>query len=244
MGSKDLAAFFAEVSQDLMRQGGETSTLEHVAQRAVEIVPACDHCGISVRASRHRVVSAASSSELARRCDELQYDLAEGPCLDAVWQSDSYLANDVLSDPRWPQWGRAVAEAGLGSVLSIRLGDGVETFGALNLYAQRPHVFTDEDVDLAVVYAAHAGNAIQAARHIGGLDAALTSRHLIGVAQGIIMSRYGMGMEHAFEVLRRYSSNANIKIRELADLVIDGKELPDLAALRRADPSGPPVQQS
>jgi hypothetical protein len=137
-----------------------------------------------------------------------------------------------------------VAEAGLGSVLSIRLGDGVETFGALNLYAQRPHVFTDEDVDLAVVYAAHAGNAIQAARHIGGLDAALTSRHLIGVAQGIIMSRYGMGMEHAFEVLRRYSSNANIKIRELADLVIDGKELPDLAALRRADPSGPPVQQS
>jgi len=65
------AAFFARVSQDLMREQEEAPTLQRVAERAVEIVGPVDHCGISLRRRRRRVETVASTSDLARQCDLL-----------------------------------------------------------------------------------------------------------------------------------------------------------------------------
>jgi AmiR/NasT family two-component response regulator len=52
------------------------------------------------------------------------------------------------------------------------------------------------------------------------------SRHVIGVAQGIIMHRYDMTLEASFEVLRRYSSHSNRKLRDVAQLVVEQRMLP------------------
>ena len=54
----------------------------------------------------------------------------------------------------------------------------------------------------------------------------MRSRHVIGIAQGILMQRYDMGEDAAFDVLRRYSSHDNIKLREVAERVIDERRLP------------------
>jgi GAF domain-containing protein len=225
---RDAAAFFARISKDLMRQQEEETTFERVARRAVEVVPSCDHAGITLRRRRHSAGSVASTSELAASCDELQHELEEGPCLQAVWDDDSYLAEDLARDQRWPRWGPRAAALGVGSVLAIRLATHEETIGALNLYAERPGSFTPDDVDVALIFASHAADAMNAARLVTGLQTAVRTRHSIGVAQGILMQRYDISMEQAFEVLRRYSSHANIKLRELADLVIGGGRLPDV----------------
>jgi len=222
------AAFFARVSQDLMREQEEAPTLQRVAERAVEIVGPVDHCGISLRRRRRRVETVASTSDLARQCDLLQYELGEGPCLEAVWDESSYLCPDTRTDRRWPRWGPRVAEAGIGSVLAIRLSTDKESLGALNLYAVEAGAFTQDDVDLALIYAAHATNAMSTARLVTGLTTAVQSRHLIGVAQGILMNHYGLGMQDAFEVLRRYSSQANVKLRDIAQVVVDAGGLPDM----------------
>ena len=222
------AAFFAQVSQDLMREHEEEPTLQRVADRALSVVAGADHCGISLRRRRGRVETAAATSETARHCDQLQYDLGDGPCLEAVWKESSYLICDTAASERWPAWGRKVADAGVGSVLSIRLANEAETLGALNLYAASTDGFAPDDVDVAVVYAAHATNAMKAAQLISGLSTAVESRHLIGVAQGILMHRFELSMEDAFEVLRRYSSHTNVKLREVAALVVDTRSLPDL----------------
>jgi AmiR/NasT family two-component response regulator len=50
---------------------------------------------------------------------------------------------------------------------------------------------------------------------------------VIGAAQGIIMQRYDMTLEASFEVLRRYSSHSNRKLRDVAQLVVDQRVLPD-----------------
>jgi GAF domain-containing protein len=226
---REAAAFFARVSKELMRQPQEATTFERVAERAVQVVPPCDHAGITLRTRRHGVRTVASTSELAEECDQLQYTLDEGPCLQAVWDDDSYLAVDLAHDARWPTWGPRAASAGIGSVLAIRLATHDETIGALNLYAERPGSFTPDDVDLALIFASHAADAMNAAQLVAGLQTAVRTRHSIGVAQGILMQRYDISMEQAFEVLRRYSSHANIKVRELADLVIGDGSLPDLA---------------
>ena len=46
-------------------------------------------------------------------------------------------------------------------------------------------------------------------------------RNLIGMAQGIIMSRSQCGPEEAFDVLRRASQRENVKLRDLAQRMVD-----------------------
>ena len=77
-----------------------------------------------------------------------------------------------------------------GAILAIRLTSEQETIGALNFYATKLHAFDRDSVDLAVVYASHAATAMTSAQLVSGLEAALQSRHIIGVAQGILMQRY------------------------------------------------------
>ncbi len=236
MDVRAAAVFFARVSRDLMQEPAESLTVQRIAERAVQIVPGCDHCGISLRRRRHRVETIAATSRLAETCDALQYELGEGPCLETVWEGDSHLTEDTSSETRWPRWSPRVAEHGIGSVLSIRLDTPTETLGALNLYSERPHAFGSDDIDLAVIYALHAANAMSAALMVQGLQTAVQSRHLIGVAQGILMQHYRIDMDQAFEVLRRYSSQQNIKLRDVAQHVATSGDLPDPAPSRVTAP--------
>jgi AmiR/NasT family two-component response regulator len=55
---------------------------------------------------------------------------------------------------------------------------------------------------------------------VEGLAAALVSRHVIGMAQGMLMLRYELTQDQAFEFLRRNSNDQNIKLRDLASRVV------------------------
>lgn len=58
------------------------------------------------------------------------------------------------------------------------------------------------------------------AAEITNLKQALESRHLIGMAQGMVMLRCGVSEQHAFEYLSRRSQDSNIKLRDLVVTVI------------------------
>jgi ANTAR domain-containing protein len=60
-----------------------------------------------------------------------------------------------------------------------------------------------------------------ARREIAELKTALETRGQIGVALGMVMLRYGVGRERAFEYLSRRSQDTNTKLREVARLVIE-----------------------
>ena len=79
----------------------------------------------------------------------------------------------------------------------------------------------------------HAANTMASAMLVDGLQIAVQSRHLIGVAQGILMQNYGINMEQAFEVLRRCSSHRNIKLREVAEHIVENGDLPDKSPLKK-----------
>ena len=52
----------------------------------------------------------------------------------------------------------------------------------------------------------------------------MRSRQVIGVSQSLLMQRFNLSLDQSFEVLRRYSQNQNLKLRELAEqLVIEGR---------------------
>jgi len=58
------------------------------------------------------VESVAYSSDLILRADELQYELGESPCLDAVWTNGVFVIPDLAADGRWPRWAPAAADLG------------------------------------------------------------------------------------------------------------------------------------
>lgn len=233
MGAESPAAAFARLSNELSNEPTEGTTLLLVVQRASEFIPAVDACSVTVRRRRHRLETLVSSSELASRCDQLQYELGEGPSVETVTQEDCYLVEDLSLDERWPRWTPRAAAMGMGSMLTVRLSVDEQPIGALNLYAHRPHAFTHDDVDLAMIYSTHAANALHSARTVTGLRTAQHSRHMIGVAQGILMARFGLDLDQSFKLLERYASESNTKLRELAEQVVSLGDLPARSDLGR-----------
>jgi transcriptional regulator with GAF, ATPase, and Fis domain len=221
-----LAARFAELSSDLLKESTEAPTFDAVVRRAVELIPGCDDCSITLRGRRGRAETVAATSAGVEVLDAVQYALGEGPCLDAAFEDGLVIVRHVAGDRRWPRWSERAHELGLGSAMAVRLHTGTETLGALNLYSRTGGSFDDEAVDIAVIYAVHATQAMSKARLVTGLQAALESRHLIGIAQGVLAVRYDISVERAFEVLHRYSNDTNTRLRDVAAQVIEARDLP------------------
>ena len=168
----------------------------------------------------------ASTDEVAAEADRLQDELQEGPCVDAAFENENFVVHDLRDEPRWPVWSSRVADLGLRSSFSIRLTAHDETIGALNVYADRPGAF-DGDRDVALIFASHAAQAMTRSRLVSGLRSALESRHTIGLAQGVLAVRYDISYERAFQVMHRYSNDHNVKLRDLAEQVIEQRALPE-----------------
>lgn len=184
---------------------GETERLALGVALVVDLVEGCDYAGIT-RVGREGAETVAASSERARLCDQLQYELEEGPCLDTVRSHQTVVSNDIASDPRWPHWGPAVADQyGVGSMLSLLLYTHGDSYGALNLYADRPQAYSSEDLVVAATLAAHLAVAVAGGREIDNRTIAMVNRTVIGQAEGILMERYKITADHAFELLREAS---------------------------------------
>jgi GAF domain-containing protein len=220
------ASDFAEMALALHEEPDVEQTLERVVEYAQQAT-VCDDAGLILQHGQGRLETAVASDPRVRKADELQTELAEGPCVQAIQGSSSILVADTATDPRWPEWGPRAAELGLRSVLSVRLHTAHTTLGSLNLYGGRPGMFDDDDVDVAEIFGRHASIALASAREEDGLRQAIGARHLIGLAQGILMERYGLDADRAFAVLRRYSRHTNTKLRSVAERVIATGRLPD-----------------
>lgn len=164
----------------------------------------------------------ASTDPAATRADRLQYELGEGPCVDAVLEDSVYLTPDVASDARWAAWGRrASTEVGVRSVLAVRLllhgQEGV--IAGLNLYSDETSAYDDAAVGLGLVLATHASSVVSemlATDRAENLLRALESNREIGVAMGVLMQQHRLTREQAFDVLRVASQDSNRKLTDIA----------------------------
>ncbi len=59
-----------------------------------------------------------------------------------------------------------------------------------------------------------------------GLRARLDTLPVIEQSKGILMARYQIGPDDAFELLRRWSSHTNHKLRHLSRLIVDAAARP------------------
>ncbi len=230
------STFFAQMALDLHDAPTAESTVERIAEYA-KLATSCDEAGVMLVHARNQIETAAASSPRVGESHNLQIVHDEGPCLDAIEGEAHYMSGDVASDPRWEKWGPAVAALGMRSVLSLRLETKARRYGSLNLYAEDIDAFDQDDLAVASIFVRHASVALANAHNEEGLQTAIDARKLIGQAQGILMERFDIDADRAFEFLRRQSQTHNVKLRFVADWVVEHRNAPD-ASFSDSAPSG------
>jgi GAF domain-containing protein len=215
----DDAEAFARLSRELLAEPQTEQTLQRVVEMAVQVVPGCDYAGITLR-HKDRLETPAASDPIVDELDNLQYALDEGPCVSSVRREETFVIRDNRTEQRWPMWSPRAAEVGVLSGLSLPLEAPAHVIGGLNLYSRAAEAFDNDALLTGQIYAMHAGSAIAANSQVANLHNAMRSRHLIGMAQGMLMTRYRLSEEQAFRFLSRVSQQENVKLRSVAERVV------------------------
>lgn len=207
------------VAASLSQPSEVDETLIRITRTALETVPGAHYVSISVRYPDGTLDTVAPTDPLITQIDELQYELREGPSYDVVTDDESILTDDVRTEARWPTYGRRVAALGIRAQLSMRLHLDSKSRVGLNLYSRQTEAF-DDPQHVAELFASHAKIALGYAQEVSELTQALATRTVIGKALGIVMERYSITDERAFEFLTRVSQSTNVKLREVAERLV------------------------
>ncbi|MDQ1731840.1 MAG: hypothetical protein QOK10_1999 [Pseudonocardiales bacterium] len=224
-----LAQEFADLGNEIHGDGDNAEALRRLVELAVKYVDGCSWASITIIRgnSGH---SLASSDDVAARIDAIQYEVGEGPCLQAADDESNYLAFDLATEPRWPEFARRAAEeTPLRSVLAFQFTNRYPA--ALNLYADQVGAFDDDAINVSTILAAHASTLIALSESVDqatSLETALDSNREIGVAIGVLMAHRKITREAAFDELRRASQTLHRKLRDIAVDVVETGTLPDL----------------
>ncbi|TVT19224.1 GAF and ANTAR domain-containing protein [Amycolatopsis rhizosphaerae] len=214
-----LTEVLSSVVRTLEPEPSLTRTVEHIVRAVAATVPGTEFAGVCLLESG-RIRSVAPTSELVARLDELQQELQEGPCLDAVFDETIYRTGDIGRDPRWPKYGLAAAGLGIRSMLGIRLFTSSTNLGALNLFSTAPDAFDTAAEQVTDLFAAHAAVALAGSRRQEQLRHALNTRDTISMAKGILMERHHIDADRAFGLLVQTSQRANRKLHDIAQWLV------------------------
>ena len=225
--ARQLLGGFTELARALAAAPDEDTRLKVAVAAAVDLVTRCDHAGITVN-EEGRLVTLASTDDLVRRANGLQSEAGEGPCLDVRRDQNTLVSPALAVERRWPAWASRVhAELGVDSMMSLLVYTDQHSFGALSLYCRGGCRFDADDVAVAQALAGHLSVVMAAEKQIDHLGLALHNRNIIGQAQGVLMERFDMTADQAFDYLRRISSSTNKKLANVAAEIAQTRRLPD-----------------
>ena len=173
--------------------------------------------------------SVCTTNEVSDLIERLQYDLGEGPCVDAYQHDRPVLEPDLVRprDVRWLAFSGPAIEAGVRAVFGFPLQVGAVRLGALNLYCDQPGPLTSEQHADALVMADIAAQAVlvlQANAPPGGLAAELEAgadfRYVVHQAAGMVAAQLDISVGHALIRLRAYAFGNDRSLTEVAEDVV------------------------
>ncbi len=215
-------AALSELAGLLMATSSFEELMQRIADLSARTVPTAATCGITLAQDGH-VITVASADALARLLDEQQYELEQGPCLQALATGQVVSAPDLSRESRWDGYPMRALAHGIGSIYSSPLLVNDQAIGALNMYGHGANAFNSEARSLIAQLTALAAATITAAmRHYDEatltdhLRGALSSRSVIDQAIGIIIALQRCSTDSAFDVLRAASQHRNIPLRVVA----------------------------
>jgi GAF domain-containing protein len=185
-------------------------------------VPGFDHVGISIINRDGTIETKAATDQVVWELDDLQYSIDEGPCVSSMREEMVVVVPNIRHEQRWPRYvSEAVMRTGLQAQLAVHLYANDKTLGGLNLYSTKSATIDDGAAQAAELFATHAALALARARRESDLNTAITTRQEIGMAIGLTMARFELDSERAFQYLVRASSTSQMKMRDIAQEIID-----------------------
>jgi GAF domain-containing protein len=228
----DMAETFARLALELHDADGVEETIDAVVQFALQAL-SCSYAGVALTTKgAQRAEVAAVTDPVVADVYDLQLSSSVGPLVTVLRERTTVLIRDTTTDDRWPAWAAKVAALGVRSVLDVPLltgSDTTRTVGVLGLYSPVADAFGEDDEAIAHILARHAAVAVASARHDETMTTAVDARKLVGQAMGILMERFDVNSDRAFAILQRYSQDNNIKLRDVAQQLIDTRKLPHSA---------------
>lgn len=224
-GSATIANQLVELVANLEReQSGTAAGLHELLDNGVHHVTGSQYAGITLAEKSASVSSVVATHRYPMVLDDIQNSSGEGPCLAAAWEHHMMHIADLSSERRWLRYRRmALEQTPVRSILSFELFVDGSSMAALNFYADRPHAFNEESVEIGTVFATHIALAWSMMRRHEQFRSALASRDIIGQAKGVIMERFDIDAVEAFQLLTRVSQQSNIKLIEIARALIESE---------------------
>lgn len=204
------------------------AALTLVVRMAQAVVKGAD--GVSITLPRQGGLgTVAASNRVVLEMDHDQYDTGQGPCLDAATQGERFHIDSLDDETRWPEFVPRARARGIESILSTPLVTHGRATGALNVYSRRSRAFASHEKEWADQFAAEASVVVATATtpraepFAADLADALQSRHVIAMAQGILLDRNGNSPAAAYDVLRDASRQTGKPLRELCEELVSAR---------------------
>lgn len=180
----------------------------------------------------HQAVLGASGP-LATQLEELQFDLGEGPALDASRTGRTVVHDDLGIDAlaRWPGFASAAVAAGVRAVTALPLQVGGIRLGSLCLYRSSSERLDDDQVGTARAYA-EAGVAVllDLQGQVGqngilhpDLGEPVAYRAEVHQATGFLSVTASVGMAEALLLMRAHAYATERPLLDVARAILSGR---------------------
>ena len=158
----------------------------------------------------------------ARPSDASRNDSAAAAVIEMLLQQGLLQQPISIDDPA-----DGASRDGLGrrALLVVRIEGAPRQPVRLMWYATGPASLS-QFTDVAEAFAHHVSLALGVVMERDNLNRAVAARHRVGLAQGILMTRRQLTAEQAFALLKRESQNTHVKLRTIAQRVIQTGDLP------------------
>jgi GAF domain-containing protein len=214
----------------------------------------CDVCaevtgmtgaGIMLMSGDIRRGSVCTTGAVSSLIEQLQYDLGEGPCVDA-YNSDRPVSEPDLANPttaRWLAFTGPAVDAGARAVFGFPLHVGAVRLGALNLYCDAPGPLADDhhaDALLLAGIVAQALMLLQANAPAGTVAAELEAnadfQYVVHQASGMVAAQLDSSVGQALIRMRAHAFGNDNTLTNVARAVVD-RELRFDAPTGEKDPT-------
>jgi len=224
-----LARTMVELADSLVDDFDIVELLTTLSDRCVEVLDIAA-AGIMLATPDGHLQVVTSSSEAMRVVELFEVQSDEGPCLDCFHRRQPVVNQDLTTaGARWPHFAPVAVRAGFLAADAIPMRLRGQTIGALNLFRTETGSMSDDDVvvaqalaDIATIAILQNRTTVETRDLNVQLTTALTSRIVIEQAKGVIIERHRIPVDEAFDRLRRYARNNNLRLADAARDTVNG----------------------
>jgi hypothetical protein len=242
MTGSELASGTADLLS--LDNASEARSLNQLTTLATRQVRACSAAAAALWRDREPVIMAASHPDLPG-LTVAQLGSGRGPILAALESGEPVSVPDTLTETRWPEYARAALMCGVRCSIALAYRQDARDSAAggeaitLSLFSARPRALEADQLDLAELLVTYGGAVVGNAADYGDaqrtaqqLRDAAESRTLVDQARGMLMQTLSCSADEAMRWLRRVSQQRNIRVAEVAGMIVAGQGVDTLKPRR------------